>query len=97
MEDRSVYLEEIHNRLDNWESKVASLQEEARETRQLKAAMQQPVETTIEPLLEEFKSRVGELRTADEGNWAFMRERAEAAESQLANAFERVAEEFDVG
>lgn len=93
---RDAYLKNVHDRLDAWENKVKGLEREVQEARQLKTAMQQPVEKRLEPQLAAFRSRIQELRTADESNWEFMRERVEAAEAELAAAFNAVSTGFDV-
>lgn len=89
-------MKDVHDRLDTWEDRVRALRREVQETRQLKSAMQQPVEQSVEPQLEAFRNRIHELRTADAGNWAFMRERVEAAEAELSSVVDRVATAFDV-
>ena len=91
-----LYLKDAHDRLDEWESRVKRLEREVEEARQLKSAMQKPVEQRVEPQLAAFRSRIQELATADPDNREFMRERVEAAEAELATAYEAVAAEFDV-
>lgn len=93
---RDSYLKGVHDRLDAWEDRVKALRREVQETRQLKSAMQQPVEQSVEPQLEALRNRIHELRTADADNWTFMRERVETAEAELSSTVDNVASAFDV-